>query len=186
MPVSNNASYIPTINEFLAHWVQVDTALGASITVKLENGTGVTRADFQTSRDDLQTQAVAVIDALNDQEIARGDIDLKKPALLALLNEFNGMLDGYWSGTPYLNARPRVPGITEGQEKFLAPMRDMFSLWGKLNLFTPLVGVTLPLTLSGGKVVQDCDAMIENLQTAYANEANAAQDVISSAGLGSK
>lgn len=177
MPITNHASYVPTMNLFLAHWAQVDLALSTAMTVKLPKDIAVNRTDFTAFRDSLQAQATSVIDCLNDQEIARGDIELRKAALLPLLNEFNGLLDGYYTGTPYLNARPKAPNVTDGQDKFLQPMRDVASLWGKLNAGAAPAGITLPLSLSSGMVVAGFQALVVGLETAFATEATKAQSV---------
>jgi len=39
MPLAGPSSYVPTINEFLAHWLQVNTALGAGGPLVLSDGT---------------------------------------------------------------------------------------------------------------------------------------------------
>lgn len=176
MPITNNASYIPTMNQFLAHWAQVNTMLVTPLTVRTEKGQSIDRAGFQNLRNSIQDLANGVVDKLNDQEIARGEINLQKAVLLALLNQFNGMLDAYWADTPFMNARPLAPGITDGQEKFLAPMRDMATLWPKLDAAPAPAGVVLPLTI-GGKTAADALTMLGALQNAYAAEAEAEQNV---------
>lgn len=178
MPISNNASYIPTMNEFIAHWSQVNSALPGPLLVQSEDKVTRTLAGFTNLRGLISTQASAVIDALNNQEIARGDIDLKKAQLLAWLNEFNGLLDVYWVGTPFSNARPLAPGVTLGEEKFLNPMRDVASLWVKLEADAAPAGLTLPLTLSDGTGQADFAAAMSALQGAYVTEAMAAQEVV--------
>lgn len=183
MPISNNASYIPTMNEFIPHWTQVDAALPTPLIVAKPDQAAMTVTDFTALREAIQQQALDVVGFLNDQEIARGDINLRKTTMLALLNEFNGLLDGYWVGTAFLNARPLVPGFSMGEENFLKPMRDMATLWTKLNAGTAPTGVTLPLTLANGMVQAPFALMIKGLQNAYAAEAKAAQDVVLERGL---
>ena len=176
MPITDNASYVPTMNEFIAHWTDVDAALGISLVVVREDNISIDRVNFTNLRQALESNEQSVIDALNDAQIARGAIDQKKAHLLVWLNEFNGMLDSYWKPTPFHHARPRMPGPSDGQERFLDPMRDMKSLWTKLNAADEPPGVTLPLALSDGTLVADLQAAITALQAMYATEKDAEQD----------
>lgn len=178
MPISNNASYIPTMNEFIGHWTQVNAQLSPPLAVLNEAKEGHTLAQFTALRESIRLQADVVIDALNNQEIARGDIDLRKAQMLGWLNEFNGLLDAYWTGTRFINARPLAPGLSLGEEKFVTPMRDAASLWPKLNADAAPTGLALPLTLSDGTTVEAFTSGLATLQVVYAQEAMAAQDVV--------
>lgn len=178
MPISNNASYLPAFNEFIAHWGQVNAVLDPDLIVVAPDQSAMTLAGFTTLRNTLQTQLQTVIGFLNDKQIARGDIELRKKAMLGRLNEFIGLLEGYWMQTPFFNARPYAPNLTAGEEVFIKPMRDMVSLWGKLNPATAPAGIDLPLVLSDGTVVEDFQEEISGLQTAYATEAKANQDAV--------
>ncbi len=178
MAISNNASYIPTMNEFLAHWAQVNAAITPELTVPAPDGTGVTFSGFSDLRDSLLAQFQNVIGYLNDKEIARGSIRLQKAKMLAHFNEFNAMLDGYWSATAFINARPYAPSASDGAETFLTPMRDALSLWEKINVAPAPAGVILPLALSDGTNVAVFATEISELQAAYVAEANANQDAV--------
>ncbi|MGL4401853.1 MAG: hypothetical protein ACRCXD_18485, partial [Luteolibacter sp.] len=171
MALQNTASYIPTINEFIAHWTQVDAVLIPDLAISAPDQSAMTRAGFTTLRDTLLAQFQAVTGFLNDKEIARGGIRLQKARLLARLNEFNAMLDGYWAATPFINARPYAPSLSDGEQTFLAPMRDGLSLWEKINAATAPAGITLPLELSDGTVVEDFIDEIATLQATHAAEA---------------
>ncbi len=177
MAISNNASYIPTMNLFLAHWASVNTALGVPLVVVKEDGISSDRTGFLNVRDALQGNNATVIDKLNDVQITRGDIENLKAPLLARLNEFTGLLDAYWAATGFINARPKAPNMSDGQERFLAPMHDMASLWLKLDAAPAPGGVTLPLTLSDGTVQADIAAQIGVLQTKCALLATCEQAV---------
>ena len=64
------------MNEFIAHWIQVNLALGN--TGPLVVGNGVTVANLITHRDGLEALATAIQGRLNDVEIARGNLELLK------------------------------------------------------------------------------------------------------------
>ncbi|HEV7401940.1 MAG TPA: hypothetical protein VGO11_03405 [Chthoniobacteraceae bacterium] len=178
MPITNNASYLPTMNAFIAHWAQVNDTLPTSVVTVNEDELAQSFAQFGNLRTTITTQAADVIDALNGQEIARGEIDLKKAQLLGWLNEFTGLLDAYWVGRAFLNARPLAPSLSMGEEKFTGPLRDVASLWTRLNAAAAPTGVTLPLALSDGTLQADFDTAVAALHQAYKDEAKAAQDVV--------
>jgi hypothetical protein len=123
MAITGNASYIPTMNEFIAHWAQCNTALApAALLVRLPDNTTKTQAQFVTLRDLLQTQQNTVQSCLTVQQIARGNIFLKKIELLSWFNMFTSLLDGYYQNTDFYAARPYAPVLTAGQEAFTRPM----------------------------------------------------------------
>ena len=118
MAITGPASYIPTINEFLAHWAQCNAALppATPLLVRLPgSNTTVTRAQFVVQRDALQAQQAVVVSKLTDQQLVRGTILLQKSALLERFNPFTTRLDGYYQNTNFLAARPYAPGLTSGQ-----------------------------------------------------------------------
>ena len=178
MPLSNLASYPPTMNEFISHWEQVNAAIDPDLTIVAPDKTSVTRATFTALRETLLVQVQNVIGFLNDKEIARGDIRLRKTRLLALFNEFNAVLDGYYVGTPFINARPYAPSSSDAVEVFLMPMRDALSLWQKLAAGPAPAGITLPLVLADGTGSDDFEELIQGLQSAQAAEANANQNAV--------
>lgn len=175
MPIHDNASYISTINEFLPNWADVNTALPPTKPLILK--TGLTRAGLITLRDGLQTQLDLVQEELNDVEIASEALKQKRQALLARLNEFNGVIDAFYEGTTFQTARPLAPGIGEGEEKFTEPLRDMKSLWAKLNAAPAPTGVTLPLELDGEYDLADFTAELQELRDAFEAVAVAEQDL---------
>ena len=165
MPITDNASYVPTTNSFAAHWALVNTALGAAPPLVLK--TGLTRAGLVGLRDELEVLFDEVQDKLNDVEIAAGTLLGQKVALLARLNEFNSVIEGYFGGTPLAGARPLAPGVGESEEKFVEPLRDMKSLWAKVNAQTAPPGLVLPLVLSGGMTRAGFIAALGDLTAAY-------------------
>ena len=108
MAITGPASYIPTINEFLAHWAQCNAALppATPLLVRLpETNTTVTRAQFLAQRDALAAQQGVVQSCLTDQEIARGAINIQKTNLLARFAQFIARLDGYYRNTDFMPPR---------------------------------------------------------------------------------
>lgn len=177
MPADSNATYIPTMNEFCAHWEQVDIALTPDLSVMGEDGVSVALDQFEILRDDLQELMNLVIARLNDQEIARGDLKLLKRLALDQLNAFLAQLDAFYAGTAIANARPNVPSITEGQDGFMRPLVDMLTLWETINTRPAPAGVVLPLVLTGGLTQAQFAGTVANLTQLYVAERRAAKRV---------
>jgi hypothetical protein len=177
MPITTNGSYIPCCNEFLAHWLQCNAvAIGGSLLVAPPGKPTVSWTQFDSLRTDLLAAQDAVQSAMNDAEIARGDIDLKKAVLLASFGEFTGIMEAYYQGTKFYNAKPLSPRISDGEDRFTGPLRDAASLWEKMNAAGPVPGVALPLVLSGGITQGAFATALGELVMAYREEKSAEQN----------
>ncbi len=174
MPITGPASYVPTINQFLSHWLACNTTLppATPFLVRLPQANlTVTRAQFLAIGESLQAQQGVVQSCLTDQQIARGAINIQKNKLLARFNEFTTRLDAYYGNTDFYAARPLAPSITDGQENFSRPMGAAMQLWEKLNAGPAPAGMTLPLVLMpGGMAVGEFASAVAALQTAYTHE----------------
>jgi hypothetical protein len=178
MPITGNASYIPTMNDFIAHWTQCNEALApGSLGVRLPDNTTRTLPQFTEMRDILQTQQNTVQARLTIQQIARGNILLKKVDLLAWFSMFTSLLDGYYQNTDFYSARPYVPALGAGQEAFTRPMWDVINLWEEINAGPAPSGVTLPLMLGDGTDRSAFADAISALQVSYAEERKKGQNV---------
>ncbi len=180
MAITGNASYISTINEFIAHWEQCNLALAPqSLLVRLpDSNTTLNYTQFVSLRDTLQSQQNVVQGCRISQQLARGDINLQKAALLAKFSEFTSLLDGYYRNTRYYIARPYAPSLGDGQEVFTHPMVDMMTLWEEMNAGIAPAGVTLPIILEDNVTDGAFASMVAALQFAYATERRKAQYVL--------
>jgi hypothetical protein len=181
MAITGPSSYIPTINEFLSHWLACNTALPPASPFLLQlpaTNTTIPRSQFVTLRDSLQAQQGVVQGCLTDQQVARGTINLQKADLLARFGQFMARLDAYYRHTDFYAARPHTPSIGDGQENFTRPMVAVIKLWEKLNAGPAPAGLTLPLTLvPGGMGVGEFASAVSALQFAYAAEQDKEQAV---------
>lgn len=178
MPITTNGSYIPCCDEFLAHWLQCNNALvSGGVVAKAPGRDAVTQAQFDSMRSALLEQQSLVQSKMNDQEIARGEIELLKVAMLGRFGQFVELMDAFYQDTKFYVARPMSPRISEGQSNFVTPMLDAASLWLKMNNGTPPDGVSLPLVLGDGTTQSVFSDSITVLQQAYRAEKAAEQDV---------
>jgi len=172
MAISGPSSFVPTLNLFIPHWVDVNLILGTPLV--LEDGTTI--AILTQYRDDLEGFRSSIQAKLNDLQIASGDVDLKKKALLARVGEFNRKVRGSIGSSPYAAALPLAPQITSAQGIFLDPLDDVASLWPKINAAT-IPGFTPPLLLPSGTAVATFLTELAALKTAYATESAAEHEV---------
>ena len=174
MPISGPSSYPPTIAQFVAHWNDVNTALGGGGPLVLPDGTTV--AQLSAYRDELTGFATSIQDKINDVEINRATIDSSKELLVGRLGEFNRKVRGSLSKSPFAKALPNVPSINAGESNILAPLDDMLSLWGKINAAT-IPGFTGPLLLVDGYDLATFQTDLAALKTAYGQVQNFDQDL---------
>lgn len=160
MPISGPASYLPTMDEFLAHWASANAAFGAPIT--LRGNVGVT--DLQTLRDNLATAQTNLTGKINDREFARGSIETGAAALATRVEQFNARVRALYDTGPYVNALPLVPNPQASQSKVTTPMDDAANIWAKIEDDGP------EIVLSGNydKAQFDNDlAVLKQAYTAY-------------------
>jgi hypothetical protein len=150
MAITTIGSYLPTMDEFIAHWDDVNTELGGTPTTDLTLQGAYARDGMIADRAALQTAITDLEDKENDRQIAASARDITKDELRERLASFRGMLQGKLPGSPYLAAAPKLPRQDVSESRFLAPLDDMASLWAKVNADTTIAGFTPPLLLAGG------------------------------------
>lgn len=130
--ISGPTSYIPTIDEFLAHWaaVNADPLAGTGLVTR----DGKTRANLASVQTELLGASTDVQNNLNGKEIARARVENGKSALLDRSRELVRRLRGILpEKSPYLKALPEMPIQSSAQETFLQPVRDLVNLWNRLD-----------------------------------------------------
>lgn len=142
MAISGPSSYIPTTNEFIAHWESVNADLGVGNEVTLAGGVGI--ADLTALRNSLQAQRDAVEGTLNGQEIASATIKQQKGSLIERFQQLAANVRALYGGQPFEAALPDQPGPSDAESKFLKPIVDSLNLWTRINAS----GTTI--TLVGG------------------------------------
>jgi hypothetical protein len=172
MTITGPSSYPPTIALFLTHWDNVNTELGAGGPLVLPDGT--TRALLSTMHDDLVNFAATLQGNVNDQEIARGTINISKAALLDRLGEFNRKVRGFLAQSPYANALPDAPTENAGEARILGPLDDCSSLWAKINAAT-IPNFTPPLLMPDDYPVATFDTDLAALKATYQSYSEAEQ-----------
>ena len=147
--ITGPSSYTAAMSAFGQHWLSGNTKLGPTkhFSIGLLDKTTVSQPQFMVLRDTLQTQQNAVQAALTNLQLARGIVNTKKNELLPKFGLFTSILDGYYQGTHFPEARPYAPSFNDGKESFLHPLGAMMTVWGKMNEGPAPAGVTLPVVL---------------------------------------
>ncbi len=151
MPITGPASYLPTTAEFLDHWEDVNTALGAGGPLILRKATlgtaaDVNRAALETLYTTLVAQHATVQAAVVTVDLQRAGLEDYKAVMLEVLNMFNEKVRALLSNTKWERALPEVPSATAAQGAFTDPFNGALALWTRINDDEALgVGVVLVL-----------------------------------------
>ncbi len=169
MAISTIASYLPTMQEFIAHWTDVNAAIAPTV---LTLKGGYTLAAFTTDRTAIETAITGVETVDNARQIASADRDLKKAAHREKLAQYRAIVGGVLPGTPYVNTLPLLPRFSANQGIFLKAMDDMANGWSRINTDT-IPGFTPPMLLAGGYTLATFTTDLAALRTAYVASTNA-------------
>ncbi len=145
MPISDPGSYVTTMDEFLAHWSDVDMELGVGAELKLQGGFG--RVQFVTVHDEIVALLTEGTDLENVRQIAAADRDTKKGAARDQLAKFRGIVRAVLPKSKYAAALPILPDDSSAESKFLTPLDDGNSIWVRINLDATIPGFTPPLVI---------------------------------------
>ena len=121
--ITGPSSYDSTMTEFNQHWASANTKLAPTpLILTLPDKTSMSRAQFATLHITLLARQDSVRTWAVDVQIARGEVNLRKAALLARFNLFTSLVDASYQGTGFYAARPLAPSISDGKEVFLQPL----------------------------------------------------------------
>lgn len=148
MAISGIGSWIPTGDEFAAHWTAVNAVVGPG-GFKLTGA--YTLAMFQADQAALAAQLADVEAKSNLRQVAAGDRDVKRAGIRPRMLQFGPTVRGVLPGSRHLEGLPRTPRFGDAPGKWRAGMNDVANLWLTINTNAPPVsGFTPPLVLSGG------------------------------------
>ncbi|MBS1724308.1 MAG: hypothetical protein JSS66_15300 [Armatimonadetes bacterium] len=165
MPISSVGSWLPTIDEFLAHWTDVNAALAPGALTLLG---AYNRASLVTDRAAVETAVTDVQNKDNTTQIARGDRDVKRANVKPRFVQFRGAVNGQLPGTRYIPAIPRTPAFTDSPGVWRNALDDMGNLWTTINANSPpITGFTPPLLLAGGYAVLAYTTESTAMKTAF-------------------
>ena len=162
------------MDEFIGHWEQCNEVLGAHPFIPAVPGkNGTNLAAFEAMRMGVLAAQTEVQARLNNLETSRGANRMEMTALLQVMEDFLGVLDGYYQATSFYGGRPLMPNMGDGQDKFTRPLIDAMTLWEDINGAAAPAGVTLPVVLASGVGQATFASMISALQFGYLATAKA-------------
>lgn len=160
MPITGPASYLPTIDLFLEHWLTADAALPALLGVKVGQPTSVAgavpvlvdRAGMVTLRASLQTARNNVTNTVQTLSIKREELKDKKAALLARFNQFTAAVRSRYTGKAYERSLPGAPSVGAGMDVFTEPLQRADALWLAINATLGATPLQVDQGVPGGVV----------------------------------
>lgn len=165
MPFTGAGSYLPTIDQFVAHWIQVNVALGAT---PLTLRGGYVLATLQTDRTALQTALTATVNNDNTRQTAAADRDLKRAAIKERMRQFRAIVQGQLANTIYASALTPLPTERAAEGTWQQKMDDVSNLWNRINTdVPPPAGFTPPLKLAAGYLLAAFNTDAAALRTAF-------------------
>lgn len=167
MPITGPASYVPTTDEFIAHWTNANQdAPGGDLVVAPEEDDrpAIRLMDLENLRVDLVRERKAVTTGLTEQHVAQGKVLLRKRKLLKFYDQFAAQLRAYFGKTPFLPSLPLKPAESGLPARFLDVMEDILSLWTQINGTIPPPGVMSPLMLPDGGDIGQMQAKVQELR----------------------
>jgi len=151
MPLTDLGSYVPTMDEVVLHWADVDAELGGAPASDLKLEGGFSRADLIAARDVFEALNISIEDLENGREIAAANRDNLKGTLRQKLGQFRGMVRALIPKSKYAAATPTLPNFRADKSKFIGPFEDAASLWQRINADATLARFTPPLHIAGSQ-----------------------------------
>ena len=169
MPFVYPSQYLESADEFVAHWGQVNAALGASL-LTLRGGYAL--ATLQADRAALAAAITAVQNADNTGQNASATRDIAKNALKERLRQYKAAVQGLLGGASIVNSLPKTPQISAAPGKWIDAFDDIAGSWAQINAAPP-TGFVAPLRLAGGYLLATFQADLAALKAAFTAVTNA-------------
>ena len=139
MPINGPASYLPTTDEFIAHWAAANTALGAAGPIVLMHT--YTQANLVTLRTELEDIRAEIESLRNGREGARAVVEELKAGLLLRLNQFNSKLASMSPDSKWTAMLPKAFTQSAAMGRVIPPLDDVEDIWQRYE--TDVEDVTL-------------------------------------------
>ena len=176
MPLNGFGSYVPTLDEFIAHWADVNAARAALSLPPLTLKGGYTLEDLIAERNALQAAIIATESLDNARELAIDRRDSQKELLRDRLSQFRSALELHLKQTAFLAAAPTIPQLSLAESKFLRPFDDMADLWARINADTTIPDFTPPLVLRAGFAITGFTADLAEMRARFVTLTEAEND----------
>jgi hypothetical protein len=168
--ISGPSSYVSVCQQFLAHWEDLNTALGASPLVLAGNvigwSTPIDRAAFEGMYTSLLTQRNTVTTAGVAESFARGDVHALKATLVSRAAEVIAVVRGNLSGTKYERTLPRQPDSDSTQHVLQEACMALHTIWVAVDADATVM-LPKPIVLQAGLTAAAFLTLVATLAPAY-------------------
>ncbi len=142
--ITGNASYLPTIDQFIPHWSAVNTIL-TPVSLVLAGARSLAtltalRASLAAARTDVEVKR-------NGHELARAVVGIRRRALLGRMQQVMDAVRAFWDSTGHPGTLPNKPSETADGSDIESALDDVADVWLLVNGAAAPAGVILPLTL---------------------------------------
>lgn len=166
MPISGPSSYLPTIEQFVAHWTLANATLGAGNEIVLVPGIVV--GDLVARGEDLKQLRDGVTDKTLDRALAREALNGQLGLMQTRLVEFNDRVRADLPQSTFVRVLPLAFQVGDAENIVREALRQMRGLWIKVNAYAPVPpGLILPYTLRDGYALAQFEGDMESLRLAY-------------------
>jgi hypothetical protein len=150
-------------DEFLGHWDDLETQLGAPFNLP----SGTTRALFQTLRDNFAAQGTSVVGDENLREMSTTQEDIYIEQLHPSAAQFNVLVRALFPNSSYSAVLGRLPSERTGRAARVEAYTNVERLWQTIDANSPAVpGFTPPLVLPNGTDLAAFSAQLSDLRAA--------------------
>lgn len=156
-----------TAQQIIAHWQQVNIALGNTAATDLKLSGNYLVANLTADRTALQTQMDVVATALNAQTTVAGTRDVLRSNIRTRLTDFRVAVRYNLKGSGYVNSLPTLPAKTASENRTIQTYVDMLTLWTAINADATVPGFTPPLIIPGAVALAAYTTEVTNLRNAY-------------------
>ena len=163
MPITNNGSYITTMQQFSDNWNTINAHIAPDV-IKLEGG--YLRSAFVADIVTLDSALTDISNALTNLTTERTNLRNYKINLMNKLEQFRQQVIANMASSNYRTSLPTLPKIGSVQSRFLRPFDQAVNLWTQINAAPP-PGFTAPLKVNGTYTLAMFQTDIANLRSEY-------------------
>lgn len=183
MALTSPASFLPTMDEFIAHWTLVNAKLGAN-PLTISQG-GVTLGTLTGLRTALLAKRALLQVKINEVQMLQADVEAKRTELLVRFNQITSRFAALVPDSRWTRALPLAPSPGAGLAVFLDAMNDVANLWAVYDLeeegFTlpgPLTQVNFQTAVTGLLTASQALANAEAAVSLTRDDRNGLQDEV--------
>ena len=176
MPITDIGSYVPTGQEFDAHWIDVNAfrVANASQAYVLPDGYG--QPELAADVAGVEAAITAEESFNNAVSIAIKGRDDQKDALHERMVDFRKLVDFRLKGSVYASALQPTPQAKASQQKTLRALDDMADLWTRINADAATPNFTPPLVYPDGFAIAGFQTNLAALRVQYKAVVDAEND----------